>query len=122
LSTDIEIATHNTDRVAVLEDSVYRNRYLLGELGSRARFFLSGEKFMAHVKETEPAIVMLDHDLGGGITAMPVAEVLAAMPYRGRVVIHILNPVGAQRMTVVLTNGDVTVTAIPFGMFYFRTE
>lgn len=62
--------------------------------------------------------VFLDHDLRMLKTGLDVADFMCSMPNELRpdlVVIHSLNPVGAQAMAMVLEQAKFNVMKMPFG-------
>jgi hypothetical protein len=75
-------------------------------------------------------IIFLDHDCDGKYFADPadpeflnksfwrVAQYLHKIRYKGQVVVHSGNPVGAERMAALLDAvSETKVVVIPFGMF-----
>lgn len=85
-----------------------------------------------HVRTPVPAValldaerwdvVMLDYDLGGSLTAEPIADWLCQRAFEGHPVdvevwVHSANPVGAERMVRSLTHYGYTVRRVGLGLF-----
>ena len=94
-------------------DAVLRRRFV----GYNVTIARSYDEAVAHLQEAYFDVVSLDYDLGGA-NGNDVAMFLAGLPVPRRphaVIVHSMNPVGAQRILRTLETAGISTVYRPFG-------
>lgn len=119
------------NRVLVVEDNTVRNRWFSDHCNGRTTICTTTARALDELKNGAYFdIVFHDFDSGPnmwnggetGDTFDAVANRLAELRFKGLVVIHSLNPAGAERMKQTFYRAGVHVEVYPYGSFDIKVD
>jgi len=104
-------------QILILEDSLERIKIFEKELAGHTLFIaktpIEAEGILSlHLSNVD--MIFLDHDLGNDATGMVIAKYLSNVEYKGIIIIHSMNAVGADGMYDIMKDSVSHVARLPF--------
>jgi CheY-like chemotaxis protein len=104
-------------RVLVVEDTLPRQLAFLKWLGPSAKIVSRAEAAIEALRSESFHWIFLDRDLAEpDKSGEEVAKVLAEMKFVGKVIVHSMNPTGAEFIRKILQDAGIAVELVPFNL------